>query len=61
VEWQGIEYAVARAAHEGAMRATAEVMDAIAVAWGFKVGSPPGQWMIVDTTSLAPRSPAWSR
>ena len=61
VEWQGIEEAVARTAHEGATRATAEVMDATAEAWGLKVGSPPGQWMIVDTRSWAPRSAALSR
>jgi hypothetical protein len=36
-------------------------MDAIAVAWGLKVGSPPGQWMIVDTRPLAPWSAASSR
>ncbi len=61
VEWQGVEHAVARAVHEGATRETAEVMDARAVAWGLKVGSPPGQWMIVDTRSVAPRSAATSR
>jgi hypothetical protein len=61
VEWQGVEHAVARTAHEGVTRATAEVMDAIAVAWGLKVGSPPGHWMIVDTRTLAPRSAASSR
>ena len=61
VEWQGVEHAAPRAVHEGATRATAEVMDAVAVAWGLKVGSPPGQWMIVDTRSVAPRSAASSR
>lgn len=61
VEWQGVELAAPRAVHEAATRATAEVMDAVAVAWGLKVGSPPGHWMIVDTRSLAPRTVASSR
>jgi hypothetical protein len=61
VEWQGLEHMAPRAVQEDATRATAEVMDAVAVAWGLKVGSPPGQWMIVDTRSLAPQSATSSR
>jgi hypothetical protein len=61
VEWQGVEHAAHRAVQGGATPDTAEVMDAVAVAWGLKVGSPPGQWMIVDTRSWAPRSTAASR
>lgn len=61
VEWRGVEQAAPRAVHEGATRAMAEVMDAVAVAWGRKVGSAPGQWMIVDTRSLAPRQATSSR
>ncbi len=61
VEWEGVDHLATRAVQEGATRATAEVMDAVAVAWGLKVGSPPGQWMIVDTRSLAPQSATSSR
>ena len=61
VEWPGVEHPAHPAVHGGATRATAEVMDAVAVAWGLKAGSPPGQWMIVDTRALAPRSASSSR
>ena len=42
VEWQGVEHPGASRGARGATRATAEVMDAVAVAWGLKAARRPG-------------------
>ena len=55
VEWQGLDGPPPHAVVEDAPRATAPVMDHVAVGWGVEDGSLPVQWMIVDTRSEAPR------
>lgn len=54
VEWQDPEVQAPGAVRD-ASRATAQVMDTVAVRWGVTDGSTPGQWMIVDARS-APAS-----
>jgi hypothetical protein len=49
VEWQGLGDAPSDEAAEHSWRATARVMDTVAVRWGVDDGSTPGQWMVVDT------------
>jgi hypothetical protein len=49
VEWQGLGDPPSDEAAEHSWRATARVMDTVAVRWGVDDGSTPGQWMVVDT------------
>lgn len=61
LEWQGLEDAPPPdEVAADTTRATAHVMDTVAVRWGVD-GSTPGQWMIVDTRSASPRSGPPSR